>query len=217
MKKVFLYVCLLLCSLSFVCCVDVVQHITRKSDGTEKNIVSFTFSKSVFEMAKAMGGDSSSFDYDDLFGEFGDGDLLEYDGFSANVTKIDNDFSIGCVVDMDIDYRNKNIQEKLSEDLDTASLPIPRYERNKMVIYLGFLNEKNTASSSDSEMGLAFLASAVYRLLVSKKCMPRISNVLLKSAEKNMYMSYTDLYDEYLIEIPIPLLIAEKCTIELYQ
>ena len=70
MKKLLVYVCLLFSLLSFVSCIDVVQHITKDADGTEKNIVSFTFSKSVFEMAKAMGGDSSSFEYDDLFVEF---------------------------------------------------------------------------------------------------------------------------------------------------
>jgi len=217
MKKTLLCVCLFLCSLSFICCVDVVQHVTRKNDGTEKNIISFTFSKAMFEMAKAMGGDSSSFDYNDFLDEFGDSDSLEYDGFSAKLTKIDNDFSVGYLFDMSIDYKDKNIQEKLLTDAEIAPLPIPRYEKNKMVIYLGFLNEKNSASSNNEEMGMAFLASAVYRLLVSKKCMPQISRIVLKSATQNMNIGYADFYDEYLIEVPIPLLVAEKCRIELYK
>lgn len=216
MKKILLYVCLLFFSLSFVCCVDVVQHITRKSDGTQKNIVSFTLSKAVFEMAKAMGGNSSSFDYNDLFSEFGDGNSFEYEGVSAKMTKIDDNFSAGYLIDMNIDYKNKNIQEKLLKNTDIPPLPIPRYERNKMVIYLGFLNEKNGASNNE-EMGLAFLASAKYRLLVNKACIPTISKIVLKSTKQDLNIGYTDLYDEYLIEIPIPLLVADKCTIELYQ
>ena len=47
--------------------------------------------------------------------------------------------------------------------------------------------------------------------------MPSISKILLKKAKKSTEVSYIDLYDEYLIDIPIMLLLTDKTTIEIYQ
>ena len=62
-----------------------------------------------------------------------------------------------------------------------------------------------------------FLATSKYRLLVSKACMPSISKVILKESKKSTEVSYLDLYDEYLIDIPIITLLKDKITIEIYQ
>lgn len=215
MKKILLYVCLFFCSLMLTSCIDVVQHITRKSDGTEKNIISITFSKAIFEMAKAMQGDSFSPNYDDFFKELGETDSLNSDGFSATRSKIDNEFSAGYLIDMDINYKDKAIKEKVLSNIEAEGLPVHVYDKDKIVINLGFLH--NNATSKNDEMGQAFLASAKYRLLLSKTCMPKLSKVVLKSRNGEMNMAYADFYDEYLIEIPILLLVEKQCTMELYQ
>ena len=215
MKKILLYVCLFFCSLMLTSCIDVVQHITRKSDGTEKNIISITFSKAIFEMAKAMQGDSFSPNDDDFFKELGGTDSLNSDGFSATRSKIDNEFSAGYLIDMDINYKDKAIKEKVLSNIEAEGLPVHVYDKDKIVINLGFLH--NNATSKNDEMGQAFLASAKYRLLLSKTCMPKLSKVVLKFRSGEMNMAYEDFYDEYLIEIPILLLVEKQCTMELYQ
>ena len=217
MKKLLVYVCLLFSFLSFVSCIDVVQHITKNADGTEKNIVKFTFSKAMFEIAQKMEGDSS-FDYNELLDGIKDAPSIDYEGVCAKITKVDSEFSAGFLLDINIDYKDKNIQEKLKMDEDVDRLPIPKYEENKMCIYLGFFNESADANSFDNgDVLQAFLSSGSYRLLVSKTCMPTLTRVTLNSTKGDVDMSYTDFYDEYLVEIPITLLLAQKCTLKLYR
>lgn len=84
------------------------------------------------------------------------------------------------------------------------------------MIYAGSLKDDDSLQT-DNEMLQLFLASSKYRLLISKSCMPSISKILLKKAKKSTEVSYIDLYDEYLIDIPIMLLLTDKTTIEIYQ
>ena len=69
MKKIALLICIGSCCLSLTGCIDIVQHITRKSDGTEQNTISITVAKAMIEMASAMQGEPSV-NYDALFNEF---------------------------------------------------------------------------------------------------------------------------------------------------
>ena len=50
MKKKALWVCIGLCCLSLTGCLDIVQHITRKSDGTVQNTISITVAKAMLEI-----------------------------------------------------------------------------------------------------------------------------------------------------------------------
>ena len=84
-----------------------------------------------------------------------------------------------------------------------------------MTIYVGSLQDDD--SQNNNEMVQLFLATSKYRLLISKSCMPSISKVVLKESKKSTTINYLDLYDEYLIDIPIMLLLKEKVTIEIYQ
>ena len=47
--------------------------------------------------------------------------------------------------------------------------------------------------------------------------MPTVGRVFVKTAHHSMEMTYLDLYDEYLIEIPISFLFQDAVTIELYR
>ena len=212
MKKISLLLCIGLCCLSLTGCIDIVQHITRKRDGTEQNTISITVTKAVLELFASMQG-NTSLNYDELFAEFNTSDMKEYEQFGAKMTKINDQVNAGYLIDMNIDYKDKNVLKAINaEDIDF----IPKYAKNKMMIYAGSLKDDDSLQT-DNEMLQLFLASSKYRLLISKSCMPSISKILLKKAKKSTEVSYIDLYDEYLIDIPIMLLLTDKTTIEIYQ
>ncbi|AIW89824.1 hypothetical protein JO41_08510 [Treponema sp. OMZ 838] len=212
MKKITLLICIGLCCLSLTGCIDIVQHITRKSDGTEQNTISITATKAVIEMLASMQG-NPSVNYDDLFAEFNTSDMEEYEQFGAKMTKINDQVNAGYLIDMNINYKDKDILKAINaEDIDL----IPKYGKKKMTIYVGSLQDDDY-SKTDNEMLQLFLASSKYRLLISKTCMPSIKRVLLKTAKKSTEVGYLDLYDEYMIDIPIILLLTDKATIEIYQ
>ncbi len=211
MKKKALWVCIGLCCLSLTGCLDIVQHITRKSDGTVQNTISITVAKAMLEIGAAMMGQSSPND-DELFNEFDEFDMDEYESFAAKIVKINNPVNIGYLIDMNIDYQNKEMLKALNtRDIDF----VPKYEKKKMTIYVGTLQDSNY-SKTDNEMMQMFLATCRYRLLVNKSGMPSIGKVILKSAQNSMQIGFLDLYDEYLIDIPMSILFEEKVTIELY-
>ncbi len=211
MKKKALWVCIGLCCLSLTGCLDIVQHITRKSDGTVQNTISITVAKAMLEIGAAMMGQPSPND-DELFNEFDEFDMDEYESFAAKIVKINNPVNIGYLIDMNIDYQNKEMLKALNtRDIDF----VPKYEKKKMTIYVGTLQDSNY-SKTDNEMMQMFLATCRYRLLVNKSGMPSIGKVILKSAQNSMQIGFLDLYDEYLIDIPMSILFEEKVTIELY-
>ena len=211
MKKITLLICIGLCCLSLTGCIDIVQHITRKSDGTDQNTISITVTKAVIEMLASMQG-NPSVNYDELFAEFNTSDMKEYEQFGAKITKINDQVNAGYLIDMNINYKDKDILKAINaEDIDL----IPKYGKKKMTIYTGSLQDDDY-SKTDNEMLQLFLASSKYRLLISKTCMPSIKKVLLKTAKKSTEVGYLDLYDEYMIDIPITLLLT-KTTIEIYQ
>ena len=159
-----------------------------------------------------MMGQSSPND-DALFNEFDEFDMDEYESFAAKIVKINTPVNIGYLIDMNIDYQNKEMLKALNtRDIDF----VPKYEKKKMTIYVGTLQASNY-SKTDNEMMQMFLATCRYRLLVNKSGMPSIGKVILKSAQNSMQIGFLDLYDEYLIDIPMSILFEEKVTIELYQ
>ena len=212
MKKIALLICIGSCCLSLTGCIDIVQHITRKSDGTEQNTISITVAKAMIEMASAMQGEPSV-NYDALFNEFNTSDMDEYEQFGAKITKINDQVNAGYLIDMNLNYKDKDVLKAINaEDIDF----IPKYEKKKMTIYVGSLQDDDS-SKSDNEMAQLFLATSKYRLLVSKSCLPSISKVLLKEAKNSTEISWFDLYDEYMIDIPMAMLLKNKTTIEIYQ
>ena len=212
MKKIGLGICIGLCCLSLTGCIDIVQHITRKSDGTDQNTISLTIAKAMLEMATSMQG-NSSVNYDELFTEFNASDMKEYEQFGAKITKINDQVNVGYLIDMNINYKDKDILKAINaEDIDF----IPKYTKKKMTIYVGSLQDDDS-SQTGNEMAQLFLATSKYRLLISKSCMPSISKVILKESKKSTEISYLDLYDEYLIEIPIMRLLKNKITVEIHQ
>ena len=217
MKKIIILLfCIGLCSLSLTGCIDIIQHVTLRNDGTHQNTISITAAKAMVEMAAAMQG-NSSVNYDDFFAEFNVSDveeMEEYEQFGAKITKINDQVNAGYLIDMNLNYKDKNTLKAINTaDSDF----IPKYAKKKMTIYVGSLQQDGDCSQTNDEMVQLFLATSKYRLLVSKSCMPSISKVILKESKKSTEVSYLDLYDEYLIDIPIITLLKDKITIEIYQ
>ena len=193
-------------------CFDVMQHITRNSDGTDQNTIRITVSKAIIEMIAGMSSDKSSFDYNELLSEFKTSDIDEYEQFNAKVTKINDDVNIGCLIDMKIDYKDKKVIQAIEEDdIDF----IPQYNKKMMSIYIE--STQNNSFGPDDNMGMMLLANSKYRLLVSKSCMPSVSKVVITTDKNSTTTTYLDLYDEYLIEVPISLLLNDSITIEIYR
>ena len=212
MKKITLVLCIGLYCLSLTGCVDIVQHITRKTDGTEQNTISIMVTKAVIELFASMQG-NRTVNYDELFTEFNTSDMKEYEQFGAKITKINDQTNVGYLIDMNIDYKDKDVLKAINaENIDF----IPKYAKKKMTIYIGSMQDKSALQTQNEVLQL-FLASSKYRLLISKTCMPSISKVLLKMSKQSVEVSYLDLYDEYLIDIPIAFLLTDKITVELYQ
>ena len=212
MKKITLLLCIGLYCLSLTGCVDIVQHITRKTNGTEQNTISIMVTKAVIELFASMQG-NRTVNYDELFTEFNTSDMKEYEQFGAKITKINDQTNVGYLIDMNIDYKDKDVLKAINaENIDF----IPKYAKKKMTIYIGSMQDKSALQTQNEVLQL-FLASSKYRLLISKTCMPSISKVLLKMSKQSVEVSYLDLYDEYLIDIPIAFLLTDKITVELYQ
>lgn len=211
MKKITLWIYVGLYCVSLTGCIDIVQHITRKNDGTDQNTISITIAKAMVDMAAAMDGKSSA-DYDALFAEFNTSNMEAYSQFSAKITKINDQVNAGFLIDMNLNYKDKNTLHAINtKGVDF----IPKYGKKKMTIYAGSLQQNG--NSSQNEMGQLFLATSKYRLLVSKSCMPSISKVVLETSKKSTEIGYLDLYDEYLIDVPLMLLLQDKVTIDIYQ
>lgn len=215
MKKLSLLFCIgvLCCGLSG--CIDIVQHISRSTDGKEQNIIKITISKTMLEMIAGMS--EKSLDINSFFDEMPiqASDIDRHQLFSTKVSKINTEFDIGYLINMKINYNDKNTVKALNaEALDF----IPRYGKKMMSIHISSLkdDEKDGDSSSDNEM-LNMMASGKYRLFISKMCMPSVSKAVVKTAQKTITMDVLDLNHEYLIEVPIQLLFTGATDIDIHQ
>jgi hypothetical protein len=207
MKKSLFFI-LLLC-FTLTGCFDIYQHITRDNGGIEHNTIKFTISKAVLEMAGSMSGDAV--DYDDWLDEnSGDMKLDDYADLSASIEKVNDTLDFGFLIRMSVDYRNKELLGKINES--NASF-IPRYVRNSMVIPITSLG---SGDSLDNEMAAVFLSSAKYRLSVSKNIVGSIAKVVIEKNGQQNEINYIDMNDEYLIEIPVPLLMDGNIKLIIY-
>jgi hypothetical protein len=183
-------------------CIDIFQHITKDGSGIDRNTIRVTVSKAVLEMANSFSGSGDSIDYDELFNESKNTDVAKYNQFNASVRTINDTMDVGYVVDMSIDYRDRDTLNKINRDNTSF---IPKYNGKNIAIHIDCLGGKS-GSTDDNAMAAAFLATGKYRLVISKKCIANIGRVTIKTTEGETGIPFLDLYDEYLIEIPMPII-----------
>ena len=212
-----------LCSISLIfmlcfClsgCFDIFQYITRDNDGIDKITVRATVSKGFFAMVYGLSGSTDDIDYNEMFDE---SDMYTFDTdnyiqYGAVIERINDVSEFGLQLRMNIDYRDQNVMDEINR---TSSSFIPKYNENGMTIRIERIG--NVASSvEENVMTAVFLASGRYRLMISKRCIENINRAVIKTIEDEAEISFIDLYDKYLLEIPIPLLIMDDIDLILYS
>ncbi|WP_461255994.1 hypothetical protein [Treponema sp. R80B11-R83G3] len=214
MKKFVLVTILVLCFI-FSGCIDIFQHLTKDNNGNEKNTIKVTVSKTIFAMASGLYGYSNDIDYEKLFDEndMNTLDMKEYNQFGATLKKINDTMDVGYLFDINMDYRDKNVVNKINSS--NASF-IHKYNGKNIIIHIAKLGD-NSSSSSDNEMVALLLATGKYRLAINKKCIANVSKVVIKTIKDETEINFLDLFDEYLIEIPIPIIVMSDIDIIIYS
>ncbi|MDR0562506.1 MAG: hypothetical protein LBG73_07430 [Spirochaetaceae bacterium] len=193
-------------------CIDIFQHITKDSNGIDRNTIKVTVSKVVFAMANGLSG-AGDIDYEKLFDESNNIDVKEYNQFNASVKTVNDSMDVGYLVDMSIDYQDKNMVTAITQN-DISF--IPKYSDKNITIHIASLGG-NAGSVSDNDMAAAFLATGKYRLTVNKACIADIDRAAIKTRDGEKEISVLDLYDGYLIEIPIPIIFMSDIDLVLYS
>lgn len=215
MKKFSILVLVVILCLTCTGCIDIVQHITRLPDGSEQNTIKITVSKMIFALAAGVSS-SEDKNYEEFFNDKEIKKLIDspkFNPFSAKISKINDPVDIGYLIDMNINYNDKNILKKINSQ-DAIDF-IPKYTGEKAIINLTSFSEKSNESPNKDE-AMALLATGKYRLLISKSCIKNISKVVLKNDKEELDYTFLDLYDQFLIEIPIPILFSERVVLEIY-
>jgi len=212
-KTVGLSVVLVLCFISSSC-IDVFQHLTKDANGIDRNTIRVTVSKAVIEMANNFSG-SGAVDYEKFFDGNGmdEMDINEYNQFGASIRKINDSTDIGYLIEINLNYKDKDIVNITNQS--NVSF-IPKYNGKNIVLPLDLSDEKQ-GSLDDNAMVAAFLSTGKYRLAVNKKCISDIRKVTIKANGKETEINFLDLYDEYLIEIPLPVIMANAVELRIYS
>ena len=219
MKKA---ICLLtIFALCFVLsgCIDIFQHITKDNNGVDKLTVKITVSKAIFEMVSGLSG-NDDFDFENLLNESdmtGGIDVNDYDQYGASVTKVNDSVDVGFLIDMNIDYSDKNTEKIINRSNHSF---IPNYNGKDIIMHIDRLGG-DSGSADSNVMTALFLAAGKYRLAINKKCIADIDKVIVKATKDgesiDIDINFMDLHDEYLIEIPIPILVMSDVDIIIYS
>ena len=210
-KRITFFAVIFLLSLLLSGCFDIYQNITRDSNGFDRNIIKVTLNKTMIDMGNSF-GESGAIDYNDIFKD-DDPELNEYKRFGAYVSKINSELDIGYLIEMSLNYRDSAVTNAINQSKDSF---IHKYNGKNMTIHIDFAN-KSGSSGDDGGMATAVMSSGKYRLVVSKKCVANIRRVTLKTNEGESDVSFFDVVDGYLIEIPIPILFASAIDIYIHS
>jgi len=215
MKKLYSISLIFILCFTLSGCFDIFQYITRDNDGIDKITVRATVSKGFFAMIYGLSGSTDDIDYDELFDESDmyTFDIDNYSQYGAVMERINDVSEFGLQLRMNINYRDQNTIDRINS---TSQSFIPRYNDNGITIRIDRIG--NVASSSEENvMTAVFLASGRYRLMISKRCIENIDRAVIKTIEDEAEINFIDLYDKYLLEIPIPLLIMDDIDLILYS
>ncbi len=191
-------------------CFNITQHISK--EGNELNVfVKFTVSKSVFEMASSMGGNKSDDNpCEDIF-KYNEENIIS--GFPENIearfVKADNDVECGYEMYMSVDTKSKDYK-KLKRSNAPALFPLVDDEG----IYIKFPQNDEESGGGD-QMGAAFMSTALYRLTINRNVIDEIESVTFKNDEESYDISYIELPDIFIIEVPLAYWIASSSECEL--
>jgi hypothetical protein len=215
MKKMIVSIVIFALCLVFSGCIDIFQHLTKDNNGIEKNTIKVTVSKTIFAMANGLSGSGDDIDYEKLFDEsdMNTLDMREYNQFEAIIRKVNDTMDVGYLLEMNMNYRDRNVVNRVNRSNISF---IHKYDGKNIIIHISKLGD-NSSSSSDNGMAAAFLATGKYRLSINKKCIANMSKATIKTTDGETEINFIDLFDEYLVEIPIPIIVMSDIDIILYS
>ena len=217
MKKPHLFLVIALC-LGLSGCIDIFQYITKDTDGVDKNTIKVTISKVLLALADSFSDSTGSVDYEELFDElFADSELKaldvhNYTQYGAAVKRVNDAVDVGFMIEMNLDYRDRDTVNKINRD-DTSF--IPKYNGKNITLHIDCIGDG--ASVEENEMASAFLSAGKYRLMISKKCIAAVDKVTLKTPRGETEISCLELYDGYLVEVPISLIFISDVDVVIYS
>jgi Fe-S cluster assembly iron-binding protein IscA len=162
-------------------------------------------------MANGMSG-GGDIDYEKLFNESNTVDVQEYTQFNGSVKAVNDSLDAGYLVNMNIDYQDKTMADAINRSNISF---IPKYKDKNIAIHIACIG--GGAGSEGDDMSAAFLATGKYRLTVNKTCIAEIDRVTIKTRDGEKEITALDLYDNYLIEIPIPIIFMSDIDLLLYS
>lgn len=207
----------LICVLCFMLsgCIDIFQSLTKDSNGVDKTTIKVSVSKLILAMANGFSDSDKNTDYEKLFeeSELNTVDIKNYSQFGATVKKVNDTMDVGYLLEMNIDYRDRNTVNRINQS--NVSF-IPRYNGKNVTVHIGCLGD-STGTTEDNAMAAAFLSAGKYRLAISKKCIAAVSKAVVVTTDGEMEIGFVDLYDQYLVEIPISFLYLSDVDLTVYS
>jgi len=191
-------------------CFNIAQHISK--DGNDLNVfLKFVVSKSVFEMSSSLGGSKSDDNPCEGVLEFNEEYIISGipENIEARFVKVDNDLECGYEMYMSVDVKSKDYK-KLKRSNAPALFPLI----DDGEIYIKFPQNDEEGGGGD-QMGAAFMSTAVYRLTINHNVIDEIESVTFKTADESYDISYIELSDIYIIEVPLAFWIASSSECEL--
>jgi hypothetical protein len=184
-------------TLLFASCFNITQHISK--EGNDLNVfVKFSVSKSIFEMANSMGGKSDENPCEDVF-KFNEDQIINTfpKNIKAEYKKVDSELECGYEMYITIDMNSKEYK-KLKKDNAPAFLPII----DKKEIFIAFPQDEEE-DKDDDQMAAGFMASAVYKLTLNRNVVEKIKSASFINADETFEVSFIELPDIYIIEVPL--------------
>lgn len=179
-------------------CFNITQHISK--DGNDLNVfLKFAVCKSVFEMSSSMGGNKSDDNPCEGVFEFNENFIISEipENIEARFVKADNDLECGYEMYMSVDVKSKDYK-KLKRSNAPALFPLVADNE----IFIKFPQNDEESGGGD-QMAAAFMSTALYRLTVNRNVIDEIESVIFSNADESYDISYIELPDIFIIEVPL--------------
>lgn len=173
-------------------CVDIFQYVGYDDSGRLNTSVSLKIQKAILEMASGFSGEEPN--YEEEF-DFSEEEIAEEypEWVSVDVSPIDTELEYGFRLDM-------QTAENRMETFDDTTPFIPEKRDSEIVIPLQSMGSEN---DQGEESAAAFLASSKYRLLISKKYAPTISEAWYQNERERSPVDVQEFDEVYLLEMPV--------------
>ena len=198
-----------LTALLFTGCFNITQHISK--EGKDLNVfLKFSVSKSIFELSNSMGGKSDENPCEDIF-KFNEEQIINTfpKNIEAEYNKVDSELECGYEMYMSVDTKGKEYK-KLKKSNAPALFPLV----DDGEIYIKFPQSGEEDEGGD-QMSAAFMSTALYRLTVNRDVIDEIHEVTFNAGDEFYELSYIELPDIFIIEVPLAYWITSSSDCEL--